>query len=81
MRETAKRETPVMEVVRALLTLPPERVAEAHDFILFLRSRYGQVADASDAWIDDDIRDLAAASVRHAAETMWAGEASDDAVG
>jgi hypothetical protein len=36
--------------VRALLALPPERVVEVYDFILFLLKRYGQVTDISDAW-------------------------------
>ncbi len=62
------QEAPVKEVVRALLALPPERVAEVHDFILFLQSRYGQSVDTSDSWTEADVRDLIAASFRYAAE-------------
>ncbi len=64
------QEAPVKEVVRALLALPPERVAEVHDFILFLQSRYGQSVDTSDSWTEADVRDLIAASLAHAAESM-----------
>jgi hypothetical protein len=68
----------VKEIVRGLLTLPPERVAEVYDFVLFLQSRYGQVADVSDTWTDEDIRDLTASSLTYAADALGGGEALDD---
>ncbi len=74
-------EAPVREVVRALLALPPERVAEVYDFILFLRSRYGQAMDVSDVWTEQDIADLTAASLSYAARKAWGGEEADDSVG
>src|SRR3954451_21159430 len=40
-RGTMMQEAPVKEVVRALPSLPPERVAEVHDVIIFLQSRHG----------------------------------------
>jgi hypothetical protein len=61
------QEAPVEEVVRALLTLPPERVTEVRDFVLFLQSRYRQTVDVADAWTEDDIRDLVAASLAYGA--------------
>jgi hypothetical protein len=55
------------EIIRALSTLPADKVAEAQDFILFLRARYGQqqAIDESDAWTEEDLRDLTAASLAH----------------
>ena len=74
-------ETPVKDVVRALLTLPPERVAEVYDFILFLQSRYGQVVEVNDAWSDEDLSDLSEASLKYAREAMWPEEEPDDSSG
>ena len=62
--------TPVKDIVRALLALPSDRMAEAYDFILFLQDRYGQVTDISDAWSDEDLADLAAASLNYAVESL-----------
>lgn len=55
------------EILRALSALPTEKVAEAQDFILFLRARYGQqyTVDESDVWTDEDLHDLMAASLTH----------------
>ena len=50
-------------ILRALSVLPAEKVAEACDFILFLRERYGRQVEESDAWTDEDIRDFAAAAL------------------
>ena len=75
------QETPVREVIRALLTLTPERVAEVYDFILFLKDRYGQSLDVSDVWIEEDIHDLTAASLIYATETLWPGEDADGSAG
>lgn len=54
----------IEDILRALSALPTDKVAEAQDFILFLRARYGQnhAVDKSDAWTEEDLRDVAAAS-------------------
>ena len=60
------------EILRALSELPPEKVAEAQDFILFLRERYktrGSV-DESDFWSDEDLRDLVTSVIDHADQTL-----------
>ncbi|MFN2456062.1 MAG: hypothetical protein ABR577_17805 [Pyrinomonadaceae bacterium] len=56
------------EILRALRTLPPEKIAEARDFIRFLQVQYGRATpvDESDAWTDEDLRDFAAASLNYA---------------
>lgn len=60
------------EIVSALTALPPEKVTEVQDFIVFLKERYGheQPIDESDAWSDDDIRDLTNAVLSHADRTL-----------
>lgn len=70
------------QLVRAISTLPPEKVAEVYDFVLFLQGRYGRpIVDSSDAWNEEDIRDLAAATLAYAGQTIWAGKEADDAAG
>ena len=73
--------TPVKDIVRALLALPPERLAEAYDFILFLQNRYGQVTDISDAWSDEDLADLALANLNYAVESIAPDDEPDDSTG
>ena len=59
------------EILRALSALPAEKVSEARDFILFLRARYGrQTVDESDAWTDEDLRDLTAAAAGYAEQSF-----------
>ena len=64
------------EILEALSTLPPEKVAEVCDFITFLQARYGRhtAVDVSDAWSEEDLHDLMQASLAHAERTIWAGE-------
>ena len=64
------------EILDALLTLPPEKVAEVYDYITFLQERYGRrtAVDVSDAWSEEDLHDLIRASLAHAERTIWAGE-------
>jgi hypothetical protein len=68
--------TQAREILEALSTLPSEKVAEVYDFVTFLQERYGQctAADVSDAWSEEDLRDLMRASLAHAERTIWAGE-------
>jgi hypothetical protein len=59
-----------LEMLRALQSLPGEKVAEVADFITYLRERYGQRAvDDSDVWTDEDLNDVVAASLAHAEES------------
>lgn len=60
------------EILRALSALPSEKVAEVQDFILFLREHYGyeKVVDESDTWTEEDLRDLVAAALNYADETL-----------
>lgn len=61
----------VEDILRALSTLPADKVAEARDFILFLQTRYGRehAVDESDVWTDEDLRDIAAAALSHAEQS------------
>ncbi len=71
--------TQAREIFEALSTLPTEKVAEVHDFVAFLRERYGQrtAVDVSDTWSEEDLHDLMRASLAHAERTIWNGEAED----
>ena len=62
----------VEEIILALQVLPPEKVAEVQDFVLFLKDRYGQkeIIDESDSWSEEDLRDFAAASWEYAEKTV-----------
>ncbi len=63
-------DTQTLEIIRDLKALPSEKVAEAKDFIAFLRERYGhtEIIDESDEWTDEDLRDVTIASLRYADE-------------
>ena len=60
------------EILRALSGLPTDKVAEAQDFILVLRARYGQEqpVDESDAWTEEDLRDLTTAALNYAGQSL-----------
>ncbi len=47
------------KILRALTTLPPDKVDEVQDFVSFLQERYG--GQDSDSWSDEDLEDLTAA--------------------
>ncbi|MFN2456066.1 MAG: hypothetical protein ABR577_17825 [Pyrinomonadaceae bacterium] len=57
------------EILRALRTLPPEKITQARDFIRFLQAQYGRATpiDESDAWTDKDLRYVASAATKSAA--------------
>lgn len=55
--------TPIRQILEGLQKLPAPQVAEVRDFVLFLQARYGGPYDISDAWSDEDLRDLTAASL------------------
>ncbi len=65
-------EKQVTEIMAALGSLPAEKVDAARDFILYLQAQYGrpQTIDESDVWTDEDLRDLTAASLNHAATSL-----------
>jgi hypothetical protein len=67
------------EILLALSRLPSDRIAEVRDFILYLRDRYGhrREVDENDAWTGEDVRDLAAAVLNRAEQTLWAETESD----
>ncbi len=73
-------ETQLREILEALLTLPPERVAQVHDFVRFLQERYGRVKpiDYSDFWSEQDIHDLMAAALAHAEHALGTEEGHGD---
>lgn len=62
----------VEEIVRVLSALPADKVAEARDFLLFLEARYGQARtiDVSDTWTEADRRDLTAAAMHYAGQSI-----------
>ena len=71
----------IEQIVKALSTLPPEKVTEVHDFVLFLQARYGCSApvDTSDLWSEEDIHDLVTATLAYASQTIWTEEETDNA--
>ena len=73
--------TQIKEIVKALSTLPPEKVTEIYDFVLFLQARYGRPVpvDTGDVWSEEDIHDLVNATLAYADQTIWAEEEADDA--
>lgn len=52
------------EILQALKTLPPEKVNEVRDFVVFLQYQYkkSQTIDESDEWTDEDLKDFTASS-------------------
>jgi len=68
-----------LEIIRTLSALSPDKVAEVRDFANFLKERYGRQVpvESSDAWTDEDLQDLTAAALRHAAQAGWNEEERD----
>ena len=60
------------EILRALSMLPPDKIAEAQDFILFLKERYSyeKAVDETGVWTDEDLHDLTVAVLKHADQTL-----------
>jgi hypothetical protein len=63
-------ESQTLEIIDVLKSLPSEKVAEVKDFAIFLRERYGKIEtfDESDEWSDEDLQDVANASIKYAEE-------------
>jgi len=70
----------VDDIVKALFSLPAEKVAEVRDYIWFLQARYGHSApvQSSDEWSKADTEDLTAASLAYAAQSFWTDADDDD---
>lgn len=53
------------EILEALQSLRSDKIEAVYDYVTFLRERYGQDPriDKSDAWSEEDISDLVAASL------------------
>jgi hypothetical protein len=60
----------IEEVVRELKALPAERVSEVYDFVVFLRTRSNRMLDISDEWTEEDMRDVARASLNYAENSL-----------
>jgi hypothetical protein len=67
------------EILRTLATLPPDKVAEVQDFALFLKQQCERESapDDSDAWTEEDLRDLTAAALEYAERTSREKAAED----
>lgn len=68
----------VPDVVRELHDLPPARVAEVYDFVMFLKSRPNVTVDVDDAWSEQDRRDVSLASLNYLETTNPGEDAQDD---
>jgi hypothetical protein len=57
-------ETQTVEILQALKNLPPEKVSQVRDFVVFLQSQYdkSRLIDESDEWTDEDLRDFTTSS-------------------
>jgi len=73
----------IAQIIKAISTLPPEKVTEVYGFVLFLQARYGRSApvDTSDVWSEEDIHDLVTATLAYADQTIWAEEETDNVTG
>jgi len=60
----------IPEVVRELNTLPPERIAEVYDFVLFLKTRPRTPVDVSDEWSEQDMKNVTTAALGYAEATL-----------
>jgi hypothetical protein len=73
--------SPIPDIVRALSSLPPDRIDEVYDFVLFLKTRHPAGVDQSDEWTEEDVQDVTNASLRYAADTLLVEEARNDQAG
>jgi hypothetical protein len=60
------------DILRSLRWLPPDKVVEVQDFLRFLTERYAPTkpVDDGDAWSEEDLRDLTAAVLGYADQTV-----------
>jgi len=67
------------EILQALRVLPPDKVAEVHDFVLFLRQRYGKAPDVDEStvWTQEDLHDVTAAVWQEAEQAVPWQETTD----
>jgi len=69
----------IEQIAQILIDLPPEKIVAVRDYVLFLQSRYGssEIIDESDVWSEEDARDISAASISYALQSVW-GDAEND---
>jgi hypothetical protein len=60
------------DILLTLRRLPTDKVVEVQDFIRFLTERYAHTTpvDDSDAWSEEDLRDLTAAALERADQSV-----------
>lgn len=58
----------VKRILRALNSLPSDKISEVQDFIQFLNARYA--VDDGDVWTDEDVRDFTSTTLRYADESL-----------
>ena len=60
------------EILHALKRLPPEKVCEVHDYVLFLTGRYGteDLEGYCESWSAEDLLDLSVAVWKYAEQTV-----------
>ncbi len=64
-----------VDILHTLRVLPADKVAEVYDYVAYLRDRYGKIpVDISDAWSEQDLKDLYAASLAYADRAIGSGE-------
>jgi len=69
----------IEQIVQILVDLPPAKVVDVRDYVLFLGNRYGYsgAVDESDAWTEDDMRDISMASMNYALQSVWEDAEND----
>ena len=69
----------VQEIVQALAALPPDKVEEVRDFVLFLSARHGKkpVEEIGD-WSEEDLRQLSLAVWKYGEETVPWEESAEE---
>lgn len=56
------------QILSALSALPPDKVNEVQDYVLFLKARYG--IDERTDWTPEDMHDLTSAVLDHADRSL-----------
>ena len=63
----------IEQIVQVLVELPPAKITDVRDYVLFLGNRYGytQAVDETDDWTEEDMRDISMASMNYALKAVW----------
>jgi hypothetical protein len=69
----------LQEIVQALAALPPDKIEEVRDFVLFLHTRHGkQPLEELGDWSEEDMRELSLAVWKYAEQTIpWDDSVED----